>query len=361
MWDCSQEITVGELRALKARYDAQLQAYPSANGTALSLSQLITLFKRPASPFLQKVFREYILPRASPAGLAFARAKEKLLTRRCDVPAVPPNATAYTRKADLTELLVAIALTADGTYEDRTQLVFDLFDLDRDGTLKRDELRSLLSTVARAATKLQLALASTDGIAIEFAVASALAYAGRADNVVPPEDIAARSLEENESSDGSDAGSSPPWSGGKGESDQQMTIGIDHGMRGGGHTKDVAPQTRITREEFVLWTAKDAVPCQFRTLCGVASRTRALVQLWERRANSLFLRNALYSARPRWSVASAGAKGSRNAWIAQQCASSLATIAFTAAPFITAISKRAIADGSSNDEAGIFLCLYYNR
>ena len=235
MWDCSQEITVGELRALKARYDAQLQAYPSANGTALSLSQLITLFKRPASPFLQKVFREYILPRASPAGLAFARAKEKLLTRRCDVPAVPPNATAYTRKADLTELLVAIALTADGTYEDRTQLVFDLFDLDRDGTLKRDELRSLLSTVARAATKLQLALASTDGIAIEFAVASALAYAGRADNVVPPEDIAARSLEENESSDGSDAGSSPPWSGGKGESDQQMTIGIDHGMRGGGH------------------------------------------------------------------------------------------------------------------------------
>ena len=116
MWDCSRDITIGELRAVKTRYEAHFQTHPVVNGTALSLNQLVVLFKRPATPYLQKIFNEYRLPRASPAGLSFARTSENILTHRCDIPVVPPPAMAHTRRADLFELLVSVALTADGTF-----------------------------------------------------------------------------------------------------------------------------------------------------------------------------------------------------------------------------------------------------
>ena len=128
MWDCSRGITVKELRAVKARYDAHLQTYPLANGTALSLAQLVVLFQRPATPYVQKVFKEYVLWRASPAGLSFTRPPERALTRRLEIPLIPGTALPHTQKADLAELLVSVALTAEGTFEDRMRFLFEIFD-----------------------------------------------------------------------------------------------------------------------------------------------------------------------------------------------------------------------------------------
>ena len=342
MWDCSRGITVRELRVVKARYDAHLQTYPLANGTALSLTQLVVLFQRPATPYVQKIFEEYVLWRVSPAGLSFTRSPEQALTRRLEIPLIPGTALPHTQKADLAELLASIALTAEGTFEDRMRFLFEIFDLDCDGILQRDELHALLSTVARATTKLQLTIASTDGIAIEVAVASALCYSCHSDDLLTPLNDISESHEDtdedvdNKSEDNvcikSDAGH---------EYDSRLPANISNDLNGSSNEDDSLP-TYITQKDFVLWSVRDAVPCQFRVLCGVASRARALIELWEGRAKQLARRNVVYKVHPRWALAAFGSKGSRNAWAAQQLAVSLATVTLAATPFIIALSGQGL-------------------
>ena len=337
MWDCSRGITVRELRAIRARYDAYLQTYPLANGTALSLNQLVILFQRPATPYLQKIFKEYMLWRVCPAGLSFMRPPEPALTHRLEIPLIPGTALPHAQKADLAEILVSVALTAEGTFEDRMWFLFEIFDLNNDGTLQRDELHALLSTVARATTKLQLTLTSTDGIAIEVAVASALCYGGRGDDLLSYSGIA--EIHDHSGNSIGDESEDDVRIASKDEQEYGICLPSNNSDRlsQGSNEDDVALPEYITQKDFVLWSVQDAVPCQFRVLCGVASRARALIELWEGRAKQLARRNDICKVHPRWALAAFGTKGSRNAWAAQELAVSLAVVTLASTPFIIAL------------------------
>ena len=234
--------------------------------------------------------------------------------------------------------------------------LFETFDLDSDGVLKRDELRSLLCTVARASTKLELAFASTDGIAIELAVASALDYAGQAGDMTTLADSLAGDLEDIESSDGEEEKETKNSH--TNDNKRITTVAADNTALSESLNDELPPQTQITQKEFLLWAAKDRVSCQFRALCSIASRARALVQLWERRAKSLSVRNIAHRVRPRWAIAAAGVKGSRNARVAQHRAFSLATVAFVAAPFLVALSKQISRQRNTQGDRknGCYLC-----
>jgi hypothetical protein len=136
------------------------------------------------------------------------------------------------------------------------------------------------------------------------------------------------------------------------------TVAADNTALSESLNDELPPQTQITQKEFLLWAAKDRVSCQFRALCSIASRARALVQLWERRAKSLSVRNIAHRVRPRWAIAAAGVKGSRNARVAQHRAFSLATVAFVAAPFLVALSKQISRQRNTQGDRknGCYLC-----
>ena len=205
---------VPDLRRVKERYD-NMQNCPIVNGAALTLNQLAALFREPMSPYMQKVFETYILRRVGPSGAAVAAPSSEL-------------------KADLAELLTLLALTAEGSAQDRACLLFTLFDLNGDGSLHRDELHMLVSAVLKATTQLQLAFISTEHISqsIESAVASVINFCQK--------------------------------------------YSVMHSTKG-----------LISLQKFSAWSVQSKIPRRFEALCNVSSRARRLVELWNRRTSQL--------------------------------------------------------------------------
>lgn len=201
---------------MRQRFNENSRAYPLVAASALSFNQFTVLFRGETAAFLHKIFEKYALRRISPTGPI-----ETLFAYQSD-----ERQMQQALKADLVELLVSIALIAEGTLQNRAQFLFQIFDLDDNNLLHEDEVYSMFSAISRAAVKLQLALMPANSMAIQTMVASALDY-----------------------------GSLSPAS---------KCTGMS-----------------LSLQDFVAWSESDRAPNRFLIKCGAIPRIRALVQLWQ--------------------------------------------------------------------------------
>ena len=192
------EFDVAYLREVMGRFERTKNLFSLVTNASISLGEAQALFQVDDSDDLRRLFERFAKPRglglgaiARPppplgelarvgrkkAGAADSRSSRESSRQP---PALPPPPHEFELRADLFEVLSGLALVCDGELEARARLLFDLFNLDGSGELEEDELICLVTSVARAATCLDLA-PPTDEAELEWICGQAFVDAELAD------------------------------------------------------------------------------------------------------------------------------------------------------------------------------------